>query len=460
MCEWMPSRRSSGRASTASSARHRRAVAVAATRSRGRTSGPRARWRCTRGRPRARRWSRGPSRARALRRAPRRASATRSISTSESTMIRPTPASSAAAISSSDLLLPCRPMCAPGTPARSATASSPPVAVSTRRPSSCTQRATATRQERLARVVDVDARADLGERRLERAPVAARRASAGRPRRARRPGCRARPRASRTSTPATLTTPSAARRDARRPGLARSHPLRRAHPEQAEPVGEHLAGRVVEPQARAVHVADLLVAERRDPALVVPLVVRRRRAPRGSARRGAARAARRPARRSAGSSAIWPEQHGLARVVEQRGVEAVLAAHARVGGVAGDVRPCGRARTARRTRGSRSSRCVSRSRSRSICESADERASAYRAASTPTASTRSSMVTTVPARLDIRTGWPSLTRLTSWPMRISRLTSGVSPNAAQTAIMRPTYPWWSAPSMMTTRSNPRSRLSR
>ena len=57
--------------------------------------------------------------------------------------IRPTPASRAAAISASDLLLPCRPMSAPGTPARSATASSPPVAVSMRSPSSCAQRATA-----------------------------------------------------------------------------------------------------------------------------------------------------------------------------------------------------------------------------------------------------------------------------------------------------------------------------
>ncbi len=42
----------------------------------------------------------------------------------------------------------------------------------------------------------------------------------------------------------------------------------------------------------------------------------------------------------------------------------------------------------------------------SIGESTEERASAYRAASTPTASTRSSRVTTVPARLLIRTGCP------------------------------------------------------
>ena len=48
------------------------------------------------------------------------------------------------------------------------------------------------------------------------------------------------------------------------------------------------------------------------------------------------------------------------------------------------------------------------------------------------------MVTTVPARLDIRIGWPSLSRLTIWPIRISRLTCGVSPNAAHIAIIRPT----------------------
>ena len=43
-------------------------------------------------------------------------------------------------------------------------------------------------------------------------------------------------------------------------------------------------------------------------------------------------------------------------------------------------------------------------------------------------------VMTVPARLLIRSGSPSRTRLTSWPMRISRLTRGVSPNAAHIAM--------------------------
>ena len=48
------------------------------------------------------------------------------------------------------------------------------------------------------------------------------------------------------------------------------------------------------------------------------------------------------------------------------------------------------------------------------------------------------MVTTVPARFDIRMGCPSRSRLTIWPMRISRLVPGVSPNAAHIAIIRPT----------------------
>ncbi|OUD81147.1 hypothetical protein BC477_19055 [Clavibacter michiganensis subsp. michiganensis] len=47
-------------------------------------------------------------------------------------------------------------------------------------------------------------------------------------------------------------------------------------------------------------------------------------------------------------------------------------------------------------------------------------------------------MTIVPARLLIFTGSPSRSRLTIWPMRICRLTPGVSPNASAMAIMRPT----------------------
>ena len=63
-------------------------------------------------------------------------------------------------------------------------------------------------------------------------------------------------------------------------------------------------------------------------------------------------------------------------------------------------------------------------------------------------------MTTVPARLDMRIGCPSLTRLTIWPMRICRFTPGSSPNAAHIAMSRCTYPWWSAPSMMMQRLKP------
>ena len=88
------------------------------------------------------------------------------------------------------------------------------------------------------------------------------RASAGRPRRGRRRACRARRRASRTSTPADGHDAVGRPGDPGRPGLAGHIRSGARHAEQAEPVGEHLAGGVVEPQARAVHVADLLVAER------------------------------------------------------------------------------------------------------------------------------------------------------------------------------------------------------
>ena len=47
------------------------------------------------------------------------------------------------------------------------------------------------------------------------------------------------------------------------------------------------------------------------------------------------------------------------------------------------------------------------------------------------------MVTTLPARLDMRTGLPSFITLTSWPMRICMFLPGSSPKAAHMAIMRP-----------------------
>src|SRR5690554_1926265 len=55
-----------------------------------------------------------------------------------------------------------------------------------------------------------------------------------------------------------------------------SHPFRRADPEQAQTVPQHLAGGIVEPQSGAMQVADLLVAERGHAADVVPPVIRGR----------------------------------------------------------------------------------------------------------------------------------------------------------------------------------------
>src|SRR6476660_5119159 len=59
---------------------------------------------------------------------------------------------------------------------------------------------------------------------------------------------------------------------------------------------------------------------------------------------------------------------------------------------------------------------------------------------------RSSSVTTLPARFPIRTGRPSLTRLTNCPISTSTAL-GSSWSAAAAAFSRPMYPWWSAPSM-------------
>ncbi len=66
------------------------------------------------------------------------------ISKNESTTTAPTPASTAAVSSATDLLLPCNAIRSAGKSARSAMASSPPLHTSMLRPSSATQRATAT----------------------------------------------------------------------------------------------------------------------------------------------------------------------------------------------------------------------------------------------------------------------------------------------------------------------------
>ncbi len=75
--------------------------------------------------------------------------ATRSISSKESMTIRLTPCCSAALISAALLLLPCMPIRSPGTPARMATASSPPEQTSRCSPSSWTHRATSVQRKAL-----------------------------------------------------------------------------------------------------------------------------------------------------------------------------------------------------------------------------------------------------------------------------------------------------------------------
>ena len=71
----------------------------------------------------------------------------RSISWNESTMIRPTPRTTARRSSANDLLLPWNPIRDGSTPARSATVSSPPVQTSSASPSSATQRATVVQRK-------------------------------------------------------------------------------------------------------------------------------------------------------------------------------------------------------------------------------------------------------------------------------------------------------------------------
>ena len=79
----------------------------------------------------------------------------RSISAKESTMKRPTPASSAWASSSGLLLLPCSPTRSMSMPARCSTASSPPVQTSMTQPLLAHPPRDRGAEERLARVVDV-----------------------------------------------------------------------------------------------------------------------------------------------------------------------------------------------------------------------------------------------------------------------------------------------------------------
>ena len=173
-------------------------------RARSRTSGPRAPWRCTRACAPRRRPSPAPGPA-GTRRAARPAGPAGRSRRAESTMNRPTPASSARVELGLGLVVAVEARSAPGRsrPAAPA-ASSPPVHTSRPRPSSATQPQQRRAEERLAGVVDVERR-----RRPSRNAAAPRTGS--RPRRATYAGVPYSAARSRTSTPPTVRTPSAAR---------------------------------------------------------------------------------------------------------------------------------------------------------------------------------------------------------------------------------------------------------
>ena len=92
------------------------------------------------------------------------------------------------------------------------------------------------------------------------------------------PGCAATPSAPapacrrRSAAGAALRRGGPPRRGAVRPD-GRSHPLRRAHTEDSQAVGDHLTGRLAQCQPGTVQVGRLLVAVRQDPAGVAEAVV-------------------------------------------------------------------------------------------------------------------------------------------------------------------------------------------
>ena len=167
------------------------------------------------------------------------ASAMRTTSSKESMTMRPTPAATAASISAIDLLLPCSRRRSPGTPARSATASSPPDAhvdaEALLRDPARDRRSSGTPWPRSRRAARLRRRRSRGSDGPGRA---------GRPRRRGTAASRARPTASRTSTPAISMAPSAFRRQEVGPHRRRQpvHLLR----------GRRPGGRVVQGEAVGV----------------------------------------------------------------------------------------------------------------------------------------------------------------------------------------------------------------
>ena len=140
---------------------------------------------------------------------------------------RPRPRRSSAV----DLLLPCSAIRSAGKPARSATASSPPLQTSRRRPSVGHPAGDLGAQERLGRVVHAAS-----------APNAAAKSAAGRgsrPRRRRTAGCRKRSASSRTSTPGQL---AARRRRRGRRAAARPRAASSSSPAASAGAGRPVSG--------------------------------------------------------------------------------------------------------------------------------------------------------------------------------------------------------------------------
>ena len=113
---------------------------------------------------------------------------------------------------------------------------------------------------------------------------------------------------------------------------------------------------------------------------------------------------------------------------------------------------CGRGRTARRRRATPGTRLRTLSRSMVGAWSIDATSDSSRMTSGPMSSTRSSRSTALPSRLPMR----PLASDTIWPMRTSRRSLS-TPSASTPACRLATWPWWSAPHTLMTRSKPRTR---
>ena len=287
----------------------------------------------------------------------------------ESTTMRPTPASSAADSSATDLLLPCSSSRSPGNPActrdgelaAGADVEAEPLLLDPARDRGAEKRLGRVEDQRAAErlAIVAAARAEVGLVEQERrcavlAHEVAHVVPAHRQRARRRALDAERPdgrielaEVGRRAAAQRLVEQVAVRR-AGRVG-AHLHPLGRADAEQPQPVGQHDAGRLDQPQAGAVQVGDLLVAAGQHPAGVVEPVVGAGELLEVARDRGAARAARPRSRPRAGTRRVRRagRPRGRGRAARDAGRPCPGRARRRC---AAGWRP-GRGRTARRRRG-------------------------------------------------------------------------------------------------------------